>query len=157
MRRGGWLGFAAVLLVATAWAQPSGPATQDLDRIVREQRTLQSQVQERRGAYRDMAASDRARLLAAQSELLQLAEGESSFDTMPQDRRERIQGLLQEIRTSVARAEDERLVCRKEKRSGSHLAQTQCRTAAEIRLERENARKLTERPLQCVGETCKGS
>lgn len=156
MRRVGWMGFAVVLLAASAWTQASDPATQDLDQIVREQRTLQSQVQERRGAYRDMAASDRERLLAAQSELLRLAEGEPSLDAMPQERRERTTFLLQEIRAAVARAEDERLVCRKEKRSGSHLAQTQCRTAAEIRLQRENARKLTERPLQCVGETCKG-
>ena len=74
MRRGAWMGFAVVLLTASASAQASDPAMQDLDRIVREQRTLQSQVQERRGAYRDMAASDRERLLVAQSELLRLAE-----------------------------------------------------------------------------------
>ena len=156
MRLVAWMVFAAIPLAASAWAQASGPAAQDLGGIVREQRSLQSQVQERRGAYRDMAASDHARLLAAQSELLQLAEGESSFETMQPERRERVEGLLQEIRASVARAEDERVICRKEKRSGSHVAQTQCRTAAQIRLERENARKLSERPMQCVGETCKG-
>ncbi|HEX2082739.1 MAG TPA: hypothetical protein VHF86_04555, partial [Xanthomonadaceae bacterium] len=76
-----------------------------------------------------------------QDVVFDLLEGKSSMDELNEHDRVRVFNSLQSINAAIANKEDERVVCVRERRVGSNMVERVCRSRAEMRRQRDAARK----------------
>ena len=133
---------AAMLLVVAAFtasaAQPATPL--QTDAIRGEQAQIKDGIDARTGAYKDLPASTREQLLAQQAIVLGLIEGKQSTGDLDASQKSKLFAALDAIDTMVNKASDERMVCQMRKTLGSNRNERVCRTAGQIREERETVR-----------------
>lgn len=135
-----------VLVLASLLASPvaiarNEPKTGDVQEIVTQQQQIRRDLRSADGDYRGLSLADQAELARRQDELLRMLDGkQSTAELSPGDQMaafnnlEWIEGLLNN-------AEEERLVCRRERVTGSNRLTSVCRTEAQMRSERERARE----------------
>jgi hypothetical protein len=150
--------FAAVLCAAIAlpaWSNVGTPI--DLAQVRAQQQEIRADLVDSKGRYSDLPPRRRDEIIAKQDSLLRLIDGKE----MPGDLSDRQQlemiNDLEWIQAAINQAEDERVTCRSEKLTGSHMVKKICRTNAQIRAEREDARNSIERRALCTeGQPCAG-
>lgn len=139
--------FAAVLLASTAAAAsdvaPRPPLA--ISAITAQQKQIHDDVIAQRGRYKDMPASTRSELLSKQAEVLAMIEGKSSSSDLSQEQQVQVFNRLEWIEAAINNAEDERMVCKREKTIGSTRITRVCRTVAQEREAREAARDELDR------------
>ena len=74
-----------------------------------------------------------------------LLEGKQTIADLNPDQQIKAANLLESIKAAVTGAEDQRKVCTRERKIGSNFTQRVCRTAGEMRAEREATRTGLER------------
>lgn len=90
-----------------------------------------------------------AELAAAQAELRTILEGRANMGELDVDAKLRVFNAHEIVLALVTQAEDDRLVCKQEKRLGSHRHQLVCRTAKQLREERGNTQNELRRTRTC--------
>lgn len=139
------LALALALVPQIAMANDDG-GNLDIPSIRSHQAALQAQVRSGSGAFQDMDEVDRKVLVGQQDRLLALIQDKQSAQELSQDAQAEVSALLDQIQQQIANAEDGRKVCTRVKTLGSNRMQTVCRTAKQVREERERARAELERP-----------
>jgi len=146
----------ALLLCGTgsvALANANDQAMQFQD-IREQQARLQAEVRAGRGAFKDMDAAQRQDLLSRQTRLLALLQGRQGIDDFPPEAKLELFNLLEYIKGAVTRAEDDRMVCRRERVVGSNLPQVVCMTAKAERERRERTRDVLLQGRTCASSEC---
>lgn len=140
--------FLAVVLSLSLFA-PAVFASADtkmmeFEAIRAQQAEIRAGVQARTGIYKDLSANDRALLLNQQSNVLTTIDGKKSAADLTELQRVSVFNSLEQIEAIINRAEDERVVCQKVTQTGSNRKTRVCRTVAQMREDRERARKTLE-------------
>lgn len=134
------------LFLVSLTAAASGSSTVErkplaIAAITTQQAQIREDVINRNGRYKDMPASTRVDLLAKQAGLLRILEGKTSTDDLSETQRVEAFNTLEWIEAAINNAEDERMVCRREKTIGSTRLVRVCRTVEEERRMKETARQ----------------
>lgn len=119
------------------------------DEIRQQQIELRKAVIANQPPYDDMSKRDRDLLASRQGQLLSLIEGKDTLLDLDEADRTAAINSLEWIRAEVNDAEENRLVCRREKRTGSHMQSRVCKTVAERRKEREDAQQAWAKGTPC--------
>ena len=108
--------------------------------IIQQQTALRSEVLSGKGAFKDMDATVRNDLLRHQEVVFDLLKGKELTTELSEADQVRVSNSISSIVAAVSNAEDDRMVCRREKTTGSHRPETICKTVAQRRAEREQSR-----------------
>jgi outer membrane lipoprotein-sorting protein len=135
----------ALLAVGGAWAKstdesvrlsPDEPAAAQLDRL---EAALRSEN------YSEMTLEDKNTVQQAIGRIRLKMEGHSRFDELNPQARTAIFNDQEVVNTVMTRAkEDSRMVCRRERVTGSNMQQSTCRTVAQRRRDTEDSRRLLD-------------
>ena len=150
--------FAAFLCVAIACAAYAGAGSPiELEQIRTQQKQIRAEVLAGKGRYADMSSRKRDELLAKQDGLLQLIECKSTESELTEKQKMEAFNSLEWIEAAINNADDERVICKSEKPTGSNRAQKVCKTVAQIRQEREDSSNAVDRRAICSeGQMCGG-
>jgi phosphoenolpyruvate carboxylase len=109
--------------------------------IVAQQQQLRSKVQREKSGWDAIPKDKRDELLTRQQRLLDLLSGKDTVgDLSPPDQVE-VANTLEWINALANNAEDERQVCRRERKTGSHQVTTICQTVADMNAQRERTKE----------------
>jgi hypothetical protein len=106
----------------------------------------------RTSEFKALTKDERAELATAQTELRTILEGRATMGELEVDDKLRVFNAHEKVLALVTRAEDERLVCQQQKRLGSHRHQLVCRTAKQLREDRETTQNELRRTRTCNPE-----
>ena len=143
----------ALALALTLAAAGIGHATelatidkaQRVDAIVEQQNQIRVEVKAARNGWEALPQEKRSEVLAQQDRLFALLQDKQTIGDLEPDRQVEAANLLASINATVTGAEDERMVCTRERKVGSNFSQRVCRTVAQMRREREATREALER------------
>ena len=113
--------------------------------ITTQQQQIREDVIAQRGRYKDMPSATRVDLLSKQAEVLAMVEGKATSSELSAHDQVEVFNRLEWIEAAINNAEDERMVCKREKTLGSTRLTRVCRTVAQDRAAREAAREQLER------------
>lgn len=130
----------ALLSTAAMATDAGGRKPLAIAAITAQQEQIRSDVQAGTGRYKDMPAETRNELLSRQTALFAMLRGKRSADDLTSTQRMEAFNTLEWIEAAINDAEDDRMVCYREKTLGSNRMQRVCKTAAQLREEREYAR-----------------
>jgi hypothetical protein len=120
-----------------------------------QQETIRSEALGKKGRYRDMEPATRDRLFQVQDQVFASLEGKSSSKELNAQDQVTLFNALEEISAIVNAAEENRMVCERVRRVGSHRYENVCKTVAQRRLERDTARNsLGNRDSRCLTAGC---
>jgi hypothetical protein len=131
----------AVLFTATLSASADTTQPPKLDAIRTQQAEIREGVMNRTGRYRGMDENKRNELLRKQDFVLRAIEGKQTADEVPEDTWLEVFNSLEWIEAAINNADGERMICTKMRTTGSNMPTRVCKTAEQMRIEREFARK----------------
>jgi hypothetical protein len=140
--------FFTCLCVASFAAVAAGADTRkplEVATVVSQQKQIRDDLMIRKGRYKDMPDSTRVELLSKQAELLTMLEGKRTAADLSEEQQMQAFNTLEWIEAAINNADDERVICRREKVLGSTRTTRVCRTAEYERRAREKARESMER------------
>ena len=140
---------AALLGLFVSFALPAADTPVAFADIREQQVEIRADVAANKPPYDDMAKRDRARLLQRQDALLRLIDGKETLLDLDERGRTEAINSLEWIRAEIHNAEENRLICEREKRVGTHMKERVCRTVAERRQDREDAQKAWPQGSPC--------
>ncbi|SFL14806.1 hypothetical protein [Lysobacter sp. cf310] len=109
---------------------------------IRSQQTeIRAAVQAGSGRYKDMSVNARGELLAKQDHLFQLMQGKQSTQDLNEDQKTDVFNTLEWIEAAINKADDERMICERRPVLGSTRKERVCKTAGQMRAEREATRE----------------
>ena len=158
--------LAALLLpgVVAASDQPQVVVNTDARAIVAQQQEIREEALAGEGRYGDMPEADRRRLLSEQDKVLAMLEGKERSTELSQIDQTILFNSLESISAIINRAEDDRMVCERVRRTGTNRAERVCMTVAQRREAAQESRRSYEavqtRNSRCVtacGEASHGS
>jgi hypothetical protein len=143
--------LALLLAPTTVFATDNVLVNTDAGAIVaQQQQEIREQAMARKGRYKDMGEQTRNDLFAKQDLVLGLLEGKQRSTELSELDQTTLFNSLEAIQAIVNNAEDERMVCRRERPTGSHRPQNVCKTVAQMRAEREQSQgALSNRDVRC--------
>jgi hypothetical protein len=142
--------FAVLFAVSGPVAVASvDPQTLTIRDIVTQQTQLRTEVASARGPFKDLSDRQRADLMVKQDEVLGLLQGVDTLDALRPEQRVVVFNNLEWIKSVVAKAEDERMVCEYTKTVGSHMARSVCLSAREWERVRSRAQDTLNRSGKC--------
>jgi len=139
------LGLAVSASVMAAGESPP------LGAIIEQQQLVRRELVETPGSFPGLSSTERAEMLDRQSRLLTLLEGKTSTDELGEEERIEVFNSLEWIKSRLADAREERLICRRERMVGSQRITRVCRTVAERAAEREAAIDFHQRAARKPG------
>ena len=145
--------FTLVLAIAAAMPAIANETHPNVDAaaILDQQRQIRVEVEQRSGRYKDLPAADRTTLLREQDKVFTLLRDRSAITELPEADRIVVFNSLESISAIVNRAPEEKLVCERTRKVGSHRTETVCMTASERRARREaDAKSLGDRNAACL-------
>lgn len=144
--------FLTVALLSPAIANDL-PANTSARAILTQQQDIRADALAGKGRYKDMDQKVRQDLFAKQDIVKGLLEGRELTSELSQLDQVTLFNSLEAISAIVNKAEDERMICRRERTTGSHRAQNVCKTVAQIRKERDMAESVMgSRDVRCSGK-----
>lgn len=120
-------GCAAVFLFAAAHAVA---ATQPVEQVLRDQRALRAQLEKANGPYSRFSDSAVTKLEQEQDKVFRLLQGKSESQLGDSERAE-LDASLAQIKAILAANEGNRLICRRERKTGSNMVEMRCETVAD--------------------------
>jgi hypothetical protein len=92
--------------------------------------------------YAEIGYNGRRDVLANLAAISRLLEGVSSLEQLDYAERVEVFNLQEQVNSILTKAaEDSRVVCKRQKITGSHRTETQCHTVAQLRIAREDSQK----------------
>lgn len=130
------VGFLALDAVAATSAEPL-----QLDAIVTQQTQIRADVLAGNGRYKDMPQATRDELLARQGKLLKMIGDRHDPAELSKDERREAFNTLEWIEATINNEPDERMVCTRERQTGSMRVTTVCKTQRQIDQARARAQE----------------
>jgi hypothetical protein len=90
-----------------------------------------------KSGYGHLSEAEKQAILNKQEPIYAMIEGRTNFDNLSDDDKRRLINAIEEVRTSVAKAEDSRMICERVRVIGSNRPQNKCTTVGERRRQRE--------------------
>ncbi|MDR7097812.1 uncharacterized protein YqeY [Lysobacter niabensis] len=115
------------LLSTTALAGPAREVI-DPDKVRDEQVMLMSNLQDRKGAFKNLDESKRSVLVEQHHRLMALLEGKHAPDELSGEARGEVATLLEVMENAVEELGQERTMCTRVKTIGSNKAELVCKT-----------------------------
>lgn len=109
--------------------------------ITSQQAEIRTGVQAGTGRYKDMPGKTKEELLSRQAEVLEIVDGKISADELSEEERIQVFNHLEWIEAAINNADDERMVCSRERTLGSNRLTRVCKTMRQIEAERAHARE----------------
>lgn len=131
--------FIALLLVPALAVAANGQSL-DLNKVVSQQKQIRSELMASNN-YRELSEAQRTEILSRQDFLFRMFEGKQTADDLTADERASAVSQLEWIDGALSDGQQERKICRQEKKLGSNRPTRVCRTAAQIEREREMAQQ----------------
>lgn len=138
--------FAMALVAVTLFSSPafaedviaidSTPA-----QIRTAQGDLRQAIERKSGNYSHFTDDERKAIFAKQDEVLSLIDGKQAVADLGPDGKIALANALEAVNASVARAEDNRMICERIKPVGSNRPQNKCISAGTRRRMREEAQR----------------
>lgn len=128
------------LVAAHAQAGTEG-STMDAQLILQDQQQLQREISEGTGRAAGLTSRQKNEVRLKQEALFTLLDGRSSVLELSEDKQVRAHNLVEEIKAIVTKAGDEKMVCRRERATGSNRTTTVCRSQKEMQEARDSAQK----------------
>ncbi len=135
----------ALLVVGSAWAKPTDesvrlspdePAAAQLERL---------ETALRSDNYSEMTLEDKSTVQQAIGRIRMKMEGHTRVDELNPQARTAVFNDQEVINNLMTRGkEDSRMVCRRERVTGSNMQQSSCRTVAQRRRDTEDSRRLLD-------------
>ena len=147
---------AVLFLPAIAVSAPDDVSKPTLPEIHEQQTELRVDVVAGKGQFKDMSNQDRVALAKQQDEVLGLIDGKESLDELNDVEKVRAFNLLESIKATIVKNDDDRVICERYRPVGSNRVERACATVAERRkIQEASATALPDRAL-CNGiERCK--
>lgn len=130
--------LAAALLAGTARAEQ---LPLEVGKIVSQQQKLQAELKARSGRYKNMPEAKRSEVLGRQQRLLALLDGKQTSADLSDDERKDAVTTLEWIAATIKNAEEDRMICKRERTIGSQRVTQTCRSQAQMRADNERARE----------------
>ena len=126
------LAFAALLALCSAPVLAQDDAADDtVPEILHTQHALRTKLDNPTGDYSRFSPDDLAKMRRAQDHVFRVLDGVSSLDQLNTDQRTDLSNALDEIRATLAQNAGSRLVCYRERKTGSNLIEKRCETVEE--------------------------
>lgn len=131
-----------LLFLPIAQAASTLSPNQSVAEIVAQQQEIRSKVKAatETNGWEEIPQQKREELLSRQDRLLALLDGKQSIAELDKPDQAEAISSLEWINAVADSAEDERLVCNRERVTGSHRVTRVCKTVAQIRKQREMTR-----------------
>lgn len=148
--------FAAVLAMCAApvMAQSDG-ADDTVPEILQTQHALRTKLDSPSGEYSRFSPNDLGTMRLAQDKVFRMLDGVSSLDQLNAEQRTDLSNALDQIRATLAQNESSRLVCHRERKTGSNLIEKRCETMGErearARSSQEQMREYSQTPQERHG------
>lgn len=120
-----------------------------LTQIRLQQEEIRRQTEVATGRYARFEDAELDKLRRAQGQVFELLDGVSDLDQLDATQRTELFNALETVKSVIAANEDDRQMCWREKRLGSHRMETHCATVRERAQLREGARDFKGEPSIC--------
>lgn len=120
-------------------AQPQEP--QSVSEILHMQKDLRSKLDNPTGEYSQFSEKDIAQMKHAQDDVFGMLSGVASLDQLNLDEKTRLSNSLDEIKAILLSNSDNRLVCHRERKTGTNLVTKRCETVAQREARSRDARE----------------
>ena len=118
--------------------------------IVKQQNQLRAQAMAGKGPFKGMAKRERDEMVTHQDRVLTMIGDRKDLDGMSTDQRTELYNELQWIDATLAKAQDERMICEQTRSVGSNRVQSVCMTAAQRERLRQRAQSEMQKPMNCA-------
>ena len=132
--------LAICLFVFSGFVQAKDPDLQTSE-ILSEQQAIRADVEAQVGRYADMPLVKRSAIIANQDKLFVLLEGKANTNELSPQQKTEAFNALEQVSAAINNTEDERIVCERKKTTGSHQVTRVCKSVAQIREDRDIARR----------------
>lgn len=152
--------FSGVIALALAFSTAQAGDSQirintNAQEIIAQQHEIRADAEAGEGRYKDMDAVTMKQLRDHQEVVLGLLEGHERSTDLPREDQMTVFNSLEAISAILNQAEEDRMICRRERTVGSRFATEVCKTVGERRAETRDARdRMTERGTFCSGANC---
>lgn len=133
--------LAAALFASGAIAGPGPAQPLELATIVSQQTQIRDQVLAGEGRYKDMPEKTRDELLERQAALLKTIGDKRDPSELSEEQRLQTFNALEWIEATINAEPEERVVCTRQRRTGSMRVTTVCKTHRQISDDRERAQR----------------
>ena len=131
------LALAASLFLCSAAAfagsadMPAQDAPQTVSEILQFQKNLRSKLDNPTGEYSPFSEADLAKMKRAQDSVFSMLSGVDSLDQLNMDQKTSLSNSLDVIKATLLSDEGNRLICYRERKTGTNLVSKRCETVAE--------------------------
>jgi nucleoside phosphorylase len=133
-----WLAAAFLTVIVLPLAHAGALRTdQRVDEIVVQQQLIRAEVKAVKNGWDEIPEQKRSELLGKQDGLLATLAGKDTVGELSESDQVEVANTLEWIKAVASNAEDERLICRRERPLGTNRVTTTCNSVAEIRHRRE--------------------
>lgn len=139
------IALVAAFSLSTAVSAASNATPDQFDSIRAQQTKMRSEIVAGTGRYAGLSQRTRDQLARRQNRVLRAIDGRQSPAELSEPERLALFNDLEWIEATVNSAEDERMVCERVTTTGSTMKRRVCKTARQVRQEREQARQEMER------------
>ena len=143
------------VLAMPALANNTEESTGTVASLLSQQHEIRKQVLEQTGRYEEMPAIKRDAILAEQNKLFRLLEGKTSTSELGPVQQTEVFNALEAISGAINNTEDERIVCERVKKTGSHQVTRVCKSVAQIRADMERAKSEMSGRGICNSDACR--
>lgn len=145
--------LAGLILLGAASASLLAQEHPNLDAraILAQQAGIRAEAVARTGRYKDMPTAKLDELFALQDKVSGQLAGRATTTELPEQDQIAVFNALEAISAIINQAEDERMICERQRPVGSNRTRTVCRSVAQRRQDREDAEKQVHyRDQQCL-------
>lgn len=128
------LSISLLFCSATAFAASADPQDQQpqtVAEILQVQKDLRSKLDNPTGEYSRYSQEDITRMRRAQDNVFSMLNGVDSLDQLNENQKTRLSNSLDEIKAILVADRGDRLICYRERRTGTNLVEKRCETAAQ--------------------------
>jgi len=108
--------------------------------IVSQQQKIRADINAEKNGWDNIPLSKRQEFMATQDELMGLIDGKQTLGDLDPVERKAAYEKLERLDAMALEAENERMVCIREKLTGTHRTQTVCRSVGDMKRWREEAK-----------------
>ncbi len=127
--------------LAAADTAPAANAPQSVAEILQFQHALRAKLEARDGEYSKFDESAVHRMESAQDQVFHMLNGVSSLSQLTQDQKINLSNALDQVKATLLANEDNRVICHRERKTGTNLLERHCETVAQRNANAEQANR----------------
>ena len=135
-------------------APPEPVVVKDVAVFVEHQMALRADLEGNSKKFSHIKDSSKRELYRAQDKMLDMLKGKKTIDDLSEYEKVEVYNLQEEIASILVGAEDDRQVCERSDRMGSHFKDVKCMSKRDRDRARDDYRDLLLFPHTCSGGTC---